>query len=73
MGDLRPTPKVAAASAGAAAAVLVVWGLSLVGVTMPPEAAAALATLLALAGGWLTPDSSSPSRVRARRAYRSRP
>lgn len=52
---MKPVPKVAAGGAAGAAAVLVVWVLSLFGVDMPAAAAAALATILAFAAGYFAP------------------
>lgn len=54
------SPKVAGATVGAAAAVLLVWGASLLGVDAPPAVEGAVAVLLTFALGYLTPD-----RVRA--------
>jgi hypothetical protein len=51
--DLTPTPKVAAAGAGGAASIVLIWVLSLIGVTLPAEVAAAIATLLAFGAGYL--------------------
>lgn len=53
MNDARPVPKVAAAGASGAAATILVWLVGLLGVDVPPEVAAAFATLLAFAGGYL--------------------
>lgn len=57
---LTPTPKVTAASVGGAAALLLVWIGGLLGIDVPPEAAAALAFLLATAAGYLRRDRTSP-------------
>lgn len=51
--DRAPVPKVAAAGAGGALAVVAVWAAGLVGVDLPAEVAAALATLAAFAAGYL--------------------
>lgn len=48
-----PTPKVAAAGAGGATSIILIYVLSLMGVELPPEVAAAIATLLAFAAGYL--------------------
>lgn len=50
---MRPQPKIAAAGVSGAAATVLVWILGEVGVDVPPEVAAALATLLSFAGGWV--------------------
>ena len=46
-------PKVAAATLAAAISVIVVWGVSLAGVTVPPEVASAFTTILAAVAGYL--------------------
>ena len=51
--NLTPTPKVAAAGAGGAASIVLIYVLSLVGITLPPEVAAAITTLLAFGAGYL--------------------
>lgn len=50
--DLKPTRKVTAATGGSAAAVLIVFIAGQFKVDVPPEAAAAIATLLGLVGGY---------------------
>ena len=51
---MTPThPKVKAAGAAGAASIVLVWALGLAGVTLPPEVASALTTLLAAGAGWL--------------------
>lgn len=49
----RTHPKVKAAGGAGAAAVVLVWVLDQVGVSMPPEVAAAVTTLLATGAGYL--------------------
>lgn len=51
--DLTPHPKVVAATAAGAAVAVVLWVLSIYGVQVPSEVAAALSTLAAFAGGYL--------------------
>ena len=53
-----PQPKVVAAGISGALTTVVLYGLSLAGVTMPGEVAAALTTLLAVGVGYLTPNRS---------------
>lgn len=48
--------KVTAAGAGGAVATIVIWALGAFGVTVEPDVAAALATLLAFVGGWVARD-----------------
>lgn len=55
---LKPTRKVASASAGGAAAVLITFIAGQFGVDVPPEAAAAIATLLAFVGGFYTREKA---------------
>jgi hypothetical protein len=43
---LKPQPKVAAGGIGGAAAVLIVWAAGELGVSMPAEVGAAVATLI---------------------------
>lgn len=50
---MRPHAKVQAAGAAGASTVLLVWVLAQAGVSMPPEVAAAVTTLLATAAGYL--------------------
>jgi hypothetical protein len=47
------SPKVGAAAAAGSVTVILVWGLSLAGVTLPPEVASAITTVLAAAAGYL--------------------
>jgi hypothetical protein len=50
----QPVPKVTAAALGGAVATLLVWAFDASrGVSVPPEAAAALTALLAFAAGYL--------------------
>ncbi len=51
--DVKPVPKVAAAGAGGAAAIVLVYVFNLLGVELTPEVAAAVTTLLAFAAGYL--------------------
>jgi len=46
-------PKVTAAGVAGAVTVLLVFGLSSLGVDLPPEVASALTTLIAFAAGYL--------------------
>lgn len=63
MSNATPTPKVAAGGAAGAASILIVWLLSMFGVEVPSEAAAALATLLGFAAAYMVPDGTG-KRVR---------
>jgi hypothetical protein len=57
-GSLAPRPKVAAAGIGGAATTILIWILNdLAGVQVTPEVAAALATIIAFAAGYFTPQS----------------
>lgn len=60
INQLAPTPKVAAAGAGGALAVVMVWMLSLVGISVPGEVGAAIATLGAYVAGWLRREGIDP-------------
>lgn len=53
LGRTHLAPKVKAASLAGAISVLIVWGASLAGVTVPPEVASAFSTVLAFAAGYL--------------------
>lgn len=50
--------KVGAAGAGGAVATIAIWVLSTFGITVEPNVAAALATLLAFVGGYIARDRS---------------
>lgn len=52
-----PSEKVTAATASGAASVLIVFIAGQLGLDVPPAAAAAIATLLAFAGGYLKKES----------------
>lgn len=52
----RPTRKVTGAGLGGAIAVVWVWLIELSGTSVPPEVAAALATIAAFGGGYLTDE-----------------
>lgn len=54
--DLKPTPKVAAAGVGGAAAIVAVWIAAMFGVAMPMEVATAAGALLAFAAGYFKKD-----------------
>lgn len=58
-----PTDKVSAATAGSAAAILIVWLLGLAGIEVSPEAASAMSTLLAGLLGWAVPEGSGKRRA----------
>lgn len=51
-----PRPKVQAAGIGGAVATLIVFIVGVLGVEVPPEAAAALATIAAFALGYRVPE-----------------
>lgn len=53
---MTPQPKVQAAGAGGALAIVLVWLAGQFGVDVPPEVAAAFTTLLAFAAGWWRHD-----------------
>ncbi len=50
---MRPHPKVAASGTAGAATIVLVWVLGQAGVSVPPEVAAAVTTLLSFAAGYL--------------------
>lgn len=50
---MKPHPKVAAGTTAGAASIVLVWLLGQAGVSVPPEVASAITTLLAFAGGYL--------------------
>lgn len=52
----KPTPKVAAAGATGAAAIVLIWLLAQFGIEMPGEVGAAVAVLLATGAGYLKTD-----------------
>jgi hypothetical protein len=58
----RPVPekKVTAATLAGAIATILVWVLHLTGVDIPPEVAAAMATVLAAVAGYLAPHTHRP-------------
>lgn len=60
-GALDIHPKVAGGTIAAAGAVLIVWILSLAGISVPVVADGALVTVLSGLGGWLAPASYPPS------------
>jgi hypothetical protein len=53
----RPTTKVATGGAAGAVTVLAVWGASLAGVDVPPEAASAFTTFVTFAAAYMVPSS----------------
>ena len=55
---MTPNRKVGAAGLAGALSVILVWMLSLFGVTVPPEVAAAFTALLAFGAGYLIADPS---------------
>jgi hypothetical protein len=54
-----PTNKVTAGGIGGALASIIVWGVSLAGVEVPPEVAAAVATVVSFALAYLVPEKST--------------
>jgi len=59
VSDWTPRPKIAAAAtAGPPVAVVLVWLLSLFGVTMPEYVAVAVAALIAAGAGYLCPEGA---------------
>jgi hypothetical protein len=56
LGKLSVAPKVKAAGLGGALSVLLVFGLAQVGVDLPSDVAAALATVIAFAAGYMKSD-----------------
>lgn len=71
MSSWTPVPKMTAAALGGSVATLLVWAVDAIGgVSVPPEAAAALAALAAFAFGYLkhpagTEDTGAVSVVEA--------
>jgi len=59
--SLAPTNKVGSGILAGAVVTLVVWILSLFGVDMPAEVAAALTTVIALGTAYLVQDKAPPS------------
>jgi hypothetical protein len=53
-----PNTKVGAGGIGGALASIIVWGVSLAGVDVPAEVAAAFATVVSFAVGYLVPEKS---------------
>jgi hypothetical protein len=60
-GTLDVHPKVAGGTLAGAAALLIVWILSLCHVAVPDVAASALAVILGTLGGWLAPAGYPPA------------
>lgn len=56
------SPKVVGGTVAAAASVIIVWLLSVVGVDVPEAVEGAFTVILTFVGGWLLPD---PLRSRA--------
>lgn len=54
---MKPVPKVQAAGTAGAAATLLVFVAYELGIDVPPEVAAALATVLGFAAGWLKAET----------------
>lgn len=52
----RINPKVQSAGIGGAVATLIVWGATALGVEVPAEVGAAIATVVAFAAGYLKAD-----------------
>jgi hypothetical protein len=48
-------PKVTAAGLAGALTTIIVWGVGLAGLDVPPEVAAAVTTVLSVATGYLVP------------------
>ncbi|MDP9456959.1 MAG: hypothetical protein M3Q49_11630 [Actinomycetota bacterium] len=57
-GSSAPTPKIAAAGIGGAIATILVWVVGLLGLEVPAEVAAAFATVISFAAGYLKGDST---------------
>lgn len=55
---MKPVAKISAAALGGAVSTLLLWVLALYGVDAPAEVGAALATLVAVAAGYLTPGEA---------------
>lgn len=53
MVSSRINPKISAVAAAGSLTVILVWGLSLAGVELPPEVASATTVVLATAAGYL--------------------
>ncbi len=52
----RVHPKVTATAVAGAATTLILWGLTLLGVTAPPEVAGAITTLIGVGVAYLVPS-----------------
>jgi hypothetical protein len=59
-------PKVQAAGLAGAVTVVLVWAASLANVTVPPEVASAVTTLVAVGAGYLRPAGAKPKARGAR-------
>lgn len=57
MNDNKPTQKVATAGASGAAAIVIVFIAGQLGLEVPPEVGAAVAALLAFAGGYFKKEA----------------
>jgi hypothetical protein len=55
----KPTPKVAAVGVAGAVTIVLVWVAGLLGIEMPPEVAAAIATLLTFGAGYFKIERGS--------------
>ena len=55
----KPNTKVQAGGFAGGLALLIVWGLGQCGVTVPPEAAAAIATVLSFAVAYFVPEKKA--------------
>lgn len=62
MGNLTPTPKVAAGGTTGAAVLVLLWIAGLLGLELPPEVAGAIVLLATAGAAWLKSDLSSPGR-----------
>lgn len=55
--NLTPTRKTGSGALAGAVAIILVWLIGLCGVTVPPEIAAAFATISHFTVAWLVPDA----------------
>lgn len=60
MADYKPTPKVAAAGATGALAILIVYVAALFGLDVPEYVATAVGVLVAVAAGYFKSDNKRP-------------
>jgi len=57
MNTYVPTRKMTTVGVAGSITVMVVWGLSYLGVQVPAEVSSAFTTMISFAGGWLVRDN----------------